>query len=92
MPFFVYLLECADGSLYAGCTNDLEKRLKQHNGLKAGARYTRSRRPVALRYSEKFKTQGEALAREAEIKRLRREEKLELIKKQNADKRTKKVA
>lgn len=76
---FVYVLECADTSLYVGCTNDLEKRLKQHNGSKSGAHYTKIRRPVALKYSEKFRTLAKARAREAELKRLPRAKKLALI-------------
>ena len=77
--YTVYILECADGSLYAGSTTDLEKRLKQHNGAKAGAHYTKIRRPVVLKYSERFRTLAKARAREAEIKRLTRPEKLDLI-------------
>ena len=79
MTYFTYILECADGSLYAGCTNDIEKRLKEHNGAKAGAHYTKIRRPVVLAYSERFRTLARARAREAEIKRLTRAEKLHLI-------------
>ncbi|MEK7480107.1 MAG: GIY-YIG nuclease family protein [Patescibacteria group bacterium] len=75
----VYVLECADTTLYVGCTNDLEKRLKQHNGAKAGAHYTKIRRPVILKYSEKFATLGEARAREHEIKGWRREKKIALF-------------
>ena len=77
---FVYILECADKSLYVGCTNDLEKRLKQHNDSKQGAHYTKIRRPVILKYSEEFKTLKEARRRESEIKRLSRNKKLDLIK------------
>ncbi|HLD70560.1 MAG TPA: GIY-YIG nuclease family protein [Negativicutes bacterium] len=77
--FFVYILECADKSLYAGCTNNLEKRLRQHNQSKRGAHYTKIRRPVVLKYSQVFKTLGAARKREAEIKRLARKEKLGLI-------------
>ncbi len=77
--YTVYILECADGSLYAGSTTDLKKRLKQHNGAKAGAHYTKIRRPVVLKYSERFRTLAKARAREAEIKRLTRPEKLDLI-------------
>ena len=79
MPYFVYILQCADETLYTGCTNDLRKRLIQHNGSKRGAKYTRSRRPVVLKYSEKFKTIAKARAREAAIKRLTREKKLKLF-------------
>jgi putative endonuclease len=76
----VYLLRCADDSLYAGITNNLEKRLQQHNGeLVGGARYTRGRRPVELVWQEGCESRGEALRREMEIKRLTREQKSELV-------------
>lgn len=78
---YTYILECADGTLYCGWTNDLEKRLKAHNSGK-GAKYTRSRLPVALVYYEAFETSREAQSREAKIKRLTRAEKLLLINKQ----------
>lgn len=77
--YAVYILECADTSLYVGCTNHLEKRIKQHNGAKAGAHYTKIRRPVVLKYQESFKTLSEARKREAEIKGLKRQKKLELM-------------
>ena len=77
--YFVYILECADGSLYAGSTNDIKKRLKQHNGAKAGAHYTKIRRPVVLKYVERFRTLAKARAREGELKRLTRAQKLDLI-------------
>ncbi|HEY4512025.1 MAG TPA: GIY-YIG nuclease family protein [Candidatus Paceibacterota bacterium] len=80
MSFFVYILQCVDKTLYVGCTNNLEKRLHQHNNSKIGAHYTKIRRPVTLLYSESYATLSEARKREAEIKRLKREEKLELIK------------
>ena len=76
---FVYILECADKSLYVGCTNDLEKRLKQHNDSKQGAHYTKIRRPVVLKYSEEFKTLKEARSREAELKGWKRKKKMELM-------------
>lgn len=78
--YFVYILECADTTLYVGSTNDLEKRLKQHNGAKSGAHYTKIRRPVFLKYNERVRTLAKARAREAALKRLTREEKLSLIK------------
>ncbi len=78
---FVYIVECADKSFYVGCTNNLEKRLKQHNDSKWGARYTKIRRPVILKYSEGYKTLREARKRESEIKGWRREKKLALINK-----------
>ncbi len=79
MKYFVYILKCSDSTLYVGSTNDIQKRLHQHNNLKSGAHYTKIRRPVELVYSEKVKTFAEARSREAEIKRMKREEKLELI-------------
>jgi len=75
---FVYILECADGTLYTGWTTDLERRLREHNAGR-GARYTRARRPVTLAYSEQVADRSAALRREAEIRRLRRSDKLELI-------------
>lgn len=79
MNYFVYILECSDNSLYVGCTNNLEKRLKEHNHSKCGAHYTKIRRPVILKYREGFETLNEARKREAEIKRWKREKKLSLI-------------
>ncbi|MFA6295167.1 MAG: GIY-YIG nuclease family protein [Candidatus Paceibacterota bacterium] len=80
MVFYVYILECADKTLYIGSTNDLKRRLHAHNNLKSGAHYTKIRRPVVLRYSEKYLTYSKARAREAEIKRMERSEKIKVIK------------
>jgi len=80
MKHYTYILKCADDTLYTGCTNDLERRLKQHNDSKQGARYTKIRRPVKLVHSETFNNLGDARAREAEIKRLSRKKKIELTK------------
>ena len=77
---FTYILECADGTLYVGSTNDLEKRLYQHNNLKSGAHYTKIRRPVVLKYHEKFKTLTKARKRECEMKSWSRDKKLNIIK------------
>ncbi len=77
--YFVYILLCADGTLYVGITNDLRQRLRQHNQAKQGARYTRSRRPVVLKYFERRRGRSSALRREHEIKSWRREQKLALI-------------
>ena len=77
--FFVYILECADKSLYVGCTNNLERRINKHNNSKSGAHYTKIRRPVILKYSESFETLKEARKRESEIKRWRREQKMKLF-------------
>jgi len=81
MSYFTYILECADKSFYVGCTNNLDKRLKEHNESKWGAHYTKLRRPAVLRYFEKFATLKEARRRETEIKGWRREKKLNLINK-----------
>lgn len=79
MPHVVYILECADTTLYIGSTNNLEKRLKEHNGAKKGAHYTKIRRPVMLKHTETFSTLSEARKREAELKRLSRKQKLALF-------------
>jgi putative endonuclease len=79
VQYFVYVLQCADDSLYVGSTNNIEKRLKQHNELKNGAHYTKIRRPVILKYTETLKTLKSARSREAEIKSWKRDKKLELI-------------
>lgn len=76
---YTYILHCADDTLYVGSTNDLEARLHAHNNLKSGAHYTKIRRPVTLAYSEKHRTLAKARAREAEFKRMSRQEKMELI-------------
>ena len=80
MSFVVYMLECADQTFYIGSTNDIDKRLHQHNHLKSGAKYTKQRRPVKLVYFEKCRTLSRALKREYEMKSLTREKKLELLK------------
>jgi len=77
--YFTYILECADKSLYVGCTNNLERRLEQHNNSKWGAHYTKIRRPVTLKHKEEFKTLKEARRRESEIKGWRREKKIKLL-------------
>ena len=75
----VYMLRCADGSLYTGWTNDIEARVKAHNLGRGGAKYTRSRRPVTLVYWESCETKKQAMSREWHIKRLTRAQKLALI-------------
>ena len=80
-----YILRCADGTLYTGWTNDLERRLQAHNaGM--GAKYTRPRRPVTLVYQETFPTKQQAMHREWEIKKLSRAQKLQLIAQQTKEK------
>lgn len=70
------MLLCADGSLYTGVTTDIERRVREHNGVLKGAKYTRARQPVELVYSEKAKDRSRAQKREAELKKISREEKL----------------
>ena len=84
MSAYTYILRCADGTLYCGWTNDLTARLAAHNSGR-GAKYTRGRGPVTLVYSELHGTQGEAMRREAEIKKLTRQQKQALIDTQNGD-------
>ena len=76
--WLVYILRCSDGSLYTGITNDLPKRLTAHTAGRA-SKYTRSRLPVRLAYSERQRSKSAALKREAAIKRLRRAEKDRLV-------------
>jgi len=78
---YVYIAVCNDSSLYTGYTTDLARRLEEHNCGNKGARYTKSHRPVKLVYSEKFATSSTAKIREAEIKKLTRQDKLKLINK-----------
>ena len=75
---YAYLLLCADGSLYAGWTNDLRRRLHAHNEG-TGAKYTRARRPVRLVYAEAFDTKEEAQKRECQIKKLRHKQRISLV-------------
>jgi len=78
--WFVYMLHCADGSLYTGVTTDLERRLREHNeDNRLGARYTRARRPVQLAWHEQLADRSGALRREIEVKRLPRRHKLALV-------------
>lgn len=77
--YYLYILKCADKTLYTGITVDLERRLREHNNTKLGAKYTRARRPVKLVYSKKFRNRSLALKGENRIKKLSRSEKLSLI-------------
>ncbi len=79
-PWFLYVVECQDGTLYTGISTDPERRTRQHNGLlSGGAKYTRARRPVFLVYTEEFASKSEALKAEHAFKRLNREQKLRRI-------------
>ncbi|TSC56455.1 MAG: putative endonuclease [Parcubacteria group bacterium Gr01-1014_18] len=79
MSYWVYIVCCCDGSLYTGSTHDLDRRIEEHNHSPKAARYTKNRRPVELVYSENCATWGTALSREAEIKRLSRDQKKRLF-------------
>ena len=78
--YYVYVLECGDGTLYTGWTTDPERRLKEHNEGK-GAKCTRARLPVSLKYVESYGTRKEAMQREYYIKGLSKREKTDLIQK-----------
>ncbi len=76
--YFVYLIECSDKSIYTGITTDVARRFNEHKtGI--GGHYTRSKQVVKVLYTEQFKTRGEALKREAQIKGWRRDKKLALV-------------
>jgi len=80
MNWFIYIVRCKDKSFYTGITNNLERRMNQHNTSKSlGSRYARTRRPVKLVFSELTTSRSKALKREAEIKKLSRKEKFDLI-------------
>ncbi|MFA6305940.1 MAG: GIY-YIG nuclease family protein [Candidatus Gracilibacteria bacterium] len=79
--YYLYILKCSDGTLYTGITVDLERRVKEHNTSKLGARYTSARRPVVLVYSKKFRNRSTASKAESRVKGLSREEKLRLLSK-----------
>lgn len=78
--YYLYILECADKTLYTGVTVDLARRVREHNTSKLGAKYTRARRPVKLVYSKKFRNRSLASKAECRMKKLTRPEKLKLIK------------
>ena len=80
--WYVYMVQCSDGTLYTGITNDLEKRITAHNSGKDGARYTRGRRPVKLVYAEKTGSKSAAARQERRIKKLDRAQKILLAENQ----------
>ena len=78
--YYVYIVKCADDSLYTGIATQLERRIEEHNNSDKGAKYTRVRRPVELVYSEEYPDRSTASKREYEIKKkMTRENKLDLI-------------
>jgi len=79
MTWYVYMVRCADDSLYTGVTNDLQQRMFDHNNSDKGAKYTKARRPVVLVYKKRKMNRSYACIEEALLKKLSREEKLKLI-------------
>jgi putative endonuclease len=77
-PWFVYIVSCSDGTYYTGITTDIERRLREHNETRAGARYTRARRPVKLVYRESAASRSEAARRESRVRRIPAAEKREM--------------
>lgn len=82
MPHYIYIVSCSDKTLYTGYTSNVAMRVKAHNTLPTGAKYTKARRPVKLVYSETFEDKKEAMRREHAIKKMSRAEKLAMIKAQ----------
>jgi len=78
--YYLYIIKCADKTLYTGITTDLKRRVTEHDSTKLGAKYTSSRRPVKIVYSKKFKNRSTASREESRIKKLKRVDKLKLIK------------
>ncbi|MEO1938758.1 MAG: GIY-YIG nuclease family protein [Sulfurimonas sp.] len=85
MHYFLYILRCNDNTLYTGITTDLKRRLNEHNLSAKGAKYTRSRRPVELVYTEEFEDKSSAMKREYSVKKLSREKKLLMIEMQKSN-------
>ncbi len=79
--YYLYIVRCADGTLYTGIARDLERRIAEHNGAMTGAKYTQVRRPVRLVYSRRCRNRASAQRAEARVKQLTRREKLALIRK-----------
>jgi len=77
--WFVYIVECADGTLYTGITTDLQRRLLEHNYGSRSAKYTRSRRPVRMLWNIEVENRSEASKKEARIKKMTRAKKLDMI-------------
>ena len=78
-PWYVYMVVCSDRTVYTGITRDVEKRIAEHNNGASGAKYTRSRRPVSLSYLEELPSRSTASSREYQLKKLNRQQKLQLI-------------
>jgi len=89
-PWFLYVVECSDNTLYTGITTDINRRLHEHNNTRRGARYTRSRRPVSLVYWRDLNDRSEATSAELAFKRLSRAQKLKMIAKSDHEEYDKK--
>jgi len=83
MSYFIYIVKCNDNTLYTGITKDLDRRIYEHNNSSKGAKYTKSRRPVKIVYTEKAINRSIASKREYEIKQLKKVDKLNLIDSEN---------
>ena len=83
MQYFIYILRCSDDTLYTGITTELQRRVDEHNHSDKGAKYTKIRRPVMLVYSEVYEDRSSASKREYAIKKLSRNQKIELIAKKS---------
>lgn len=77
--YFVYILKCSDNTLYTGYTTDVSRRILEHNSSDKGAKYTKTRRPVELVFTKEFATASDAKKYEAEIKKMSRQRKLQMI-------------
>ena len=81
LMYYLYILKCADDTLYTGITTDLDRRILEHNTSPKGSKYTKARRPVTLVYQKKFRDRSKASVAEAKIKKIGRNEKQMLIRK-----------
>jgi len=79
MSYYVYIVKCSDDTLYTGIATDIKRRVEEHNSSTKGAKYTKTRRPVKLMYSEELEDRSSATKREIAVKKLSRDKKLELI-------------
>ncbi len=87
MKYYVYLVKCADNTLYTGVATDVQRRIEEHNTSDKGAKYTKARRPVELLYSQECEDRSAAQKEEWRIKKLTRSQKLQLIQKESISKK-----
>lgn len=90
-PWFVYMVRCSDASLYSGVTTDVERRFKEHTESKKGSKYVRAKIPLRVVYTEPCTSRSEAQIREAQLKKMKKEEKEALVKSQEPKKKNKKT-